>query len=104
MEDFCIWKSNICRYEGINLNVINEFLDILEKEVAVGPSLSFLVGCSSLKMNLTMTATLRFFNSMSQHCRSNVALVIRPDSLSSHACLAFLTGICVVGRYSQPVG
>lgn len=31
MEDFWIWKSNISRYEGINLNVSNEFLDISEE-------------------------------------------------------------------------
>jgi hypothetical protein len=36
MEDFWIWKSNICRYEGINLNVVNEFLDISEERGA-GP-------------------------------------------------------------------
>jgi hypothetical protein len=29
MEDFWIWKSNICLYEGIGLNVIDELLDIL---------------------------------------------------------------------------
>lgn len=36
MEDFWIWKSNISRYEGINLNVINEFLDISEESFVVG--------------------------------------------------------------------
>ena len=57
MEDFRIWKSNICRYEGIN--VINEFFDISGKEVG----LSFVVGSSSLGMNLAVT--LRLFNNMS---------------------------------------
>ena len=57
MEDFWIWKSNICQYEGIN--IINKFLDISGKEVG----LSFIVGCSSLGMNLAVT--LRLFNNMS---------------------------------------
>jgi hypothetical protein len=54
MEDFWIWKSNICRYEGINLNVINGFLDISAKdsEVPVTVGLSFVAG--RLGMNLTL--------------------------------------------------
>ena len=61
MEDFWIWKSNISRYEGINLDVINEFLDISEKEVG----LSFVVGRSTcLGMNLAVTLRLKL-NSMS---------------------------------------
>ena len=55
MVDFWIWKSNISRYEGINLDVINEFLDISEKEVG----LSFVVGRSAcLGMNLAVTLRL----------------------------------------------
>jgi hypothetical protein len=59
IEELWIWKSNICRYEGINLVVINNFLDISGKELV----LSFFLECSSLGMNLTVT--LRLFNSMS---------------------------------------
>ena len=59
MEDFWIWKSNISRYEGIDLNVVNEFLDISEE---VG--LSFVMERSSLGMNLAVT--LRLLNSTSE--------------------------------------
>lgn len=44
MEDFWIWESNICRYEGINWNVINEFLDISGKEVGLGFVVTFKFG------------------------------------------------------------
>jgi hypothetical protein len=73
MEDLWIWKSNICRYEGINLTVIDEFLDISGKEVG----LSFSVECSSLRMNLTVTLRL-FILRRSSHKASH------HDSLSSH--------------------